>query len=82
MDAITLMILYLQEDVDDYNIIYLLHMLTYNTACDIPHLKDGLNNLQDINTDLAAIIIPYIKAINALYCQIIPLLPFEKVFTT
>ena len=76
-DAITPDILYLQECVTNRNLPTLILLLPYDTAAPLLHIVRVLKQLQSLKDHPTAMLIPYIKAVNALFHELLTLLPFE-----
>ena len=76
-DSITPIIIYLQECEKNMTLRTIILMLTYNTYASLLHMVIFLKHLQSLTNHPMAMLTPYIKATNALFCQLILLLPFE-----
>ena len=70
-------LLYLQEFASNSTMSTLILILAYDTASSLLHMGSVLKYLQALLLTTTAMLIPDIKCDNALFNQLLPLLPFE-----
>ena len=70
-------LLYLQEFASNSTMSTLILILAYDTALSLLHMGSVLKYLQALTSHPTAMLIPDIKCDNALFNQLLPLLPFE-----
>ena len=80
-DVITTITIYLKDCADNRTLNNLILMLPYTSYTSLLHMEIILNHLQDLTDHPMAMIISYIKATNALFWQLFPLLIFEPIIT-
>ena len=79
---VTPIIIYLQEFANNSTLTILICVLIYDTAASLHHIIIVLKHIQALTYHPTSTIIPYIKAINALFRKILHLLPFETSLAT
>ena len=77
IDIITTIILYFQECETNRTLPTLLLMLPYDISASIHRMEIFLKHIQALTDHPMAVLIPDIKATNALLHELLPMLPFE-----
>ena len=76
MDTTTPIILYLQECAANRTLTTIIPRLPFNTVVSLLCMGSVLKHLHALTAKLTTILIPYIKATNVLFHQILTLIPF------
>ena len=77
MDAITPIVLYLQECEDNMNLDTLLLMLPYDKSASLHRMESILNHIQALTNHPTAMLASVTKSADALFHKILPMFPFE-----